>query len=687
MIINSLKLKNIRSYVDASLEFPNSTVLLSGDIGCGKTTILLAIEFAIFGIMKGLVAGSSLLRHGASNGFVELGFSLGKDNILIKRSLKRTSAGVAQESGTLIVNNNEFEGTPQELKARMLEMLGYPESLLNKSKSLIFRFTVFTPQEEMKRILYEKKEDRLDILRKLFNIDKYKRVKENSLNYIRELKNKCNVLQGKLEILPDKKIELENYTKQIETLKEKAEDKGDDLAKAKQEFDTTKELYEELEKQLDELKKNEKDFEVKKSEFQSATYHLERNEPELKRINEALEELLKGLAGFDASKAEEIKQRIIEKKTELKTIEEKLSDINSKRSAFKTKKEASQSITKKIADLDKCPTCEQKVTLEHARKVTAREQVIITKCDTNLATLDDWENKFREKKKVIEQEIDNYIQGERELEANKVKLMALEEKKERKKLLEKEISELKDKTTKLKFEIEELQAKLEKDKHKKTEFEATKKDLEFKREKKNTIEKIMLENKTRLDTITQMIEKIKSEIERLREDEKKLNLLNEIKNWMQTHLINLVDVIEKHILAKIYNEFNAFFQEWFNTLLEDETLTVRLDEYFSPVIEQNGYETWLENLSGGEKTSVALAYRLALNKVINDFLSSIKTRDLIILDEPTDGFSSEQLDRVREVLNQINVAQIIIVSHEAKMEGFVDSIIRIRKQGHESQIY
>ena len=72
---------------------------------------------------------------------------------------------------------------------------------------------------------------------------------------------------------------------------------------------------------------------------------------------------------------------------------------------------------------------------------------------------------------------------------------------------------------------------------------------------------------------------------------------------------------------------------------------------------------------------------------MNDFLSSIRTRDLIILDEPTDGFSSEQLDRVREVINQINVEQVIIVSHEAKMEGFVDNIIRVRKHGHESRIY
>ena len=121
-------------------------------------------------------------------------------------------------------------------------------------------------------------------------------------------------------------------------------------------------------------------------------------------------------------------------------------------------------------------------------------------------------------------------------------------------------------------------------------------------------------------------------------------------------------------------------------MIDDETISVRIDDGFTPVIEQNGYETAVGNLSGGEKTAVALAYRLALNKVINDIISGINTKDILILDEPTDGFSSEQLDKVREVLRQIGIKQVIIVSHEPKIESFVDNIIRIGKDGHESSL-
>jgi hypothetical protein len=63
---------------------------------------------------------------------------------------------------------------------------------------------------------------------------------------------------------------------------------------------------------------------------------------------------------------------------------------------------------------------------------------------------------------------------------------------------------------------------------------------------------------------------------------------------------------------------------------------IRINEQFAPIIEQDGFETDYINLSGGEKTSIALAYRLALNKVINIMIDSIKTKDIMILDEPTE---------------------------------------------------
>jgi exonuclease SbcC len=132
-------------------------------------------------------------------------------------------------------------------------------------------------------------------------------------------------------------------------------------------------------------------------------------------------------------------------------------------------------------------------------------------------------------------------------------------------------------------------------------------------------------------------------------------------------------------MAKLKSEFSKLFQEWFSMLVE-ENFNVKLDDNFTPIIEQRDFEIDYSYLSGGERTAVALAYRLALNQVINSFLSRIKTRDFVILDEPTDGFSAEQLDKMREVLDELNVKQLIIVSHEQKIEGFVQNVIRFEKE-------
>ena len=61
-------------------------------------------------------------------------------------------------------------------------------------------------------------------------------------------------------------------------------------------------------------------------------------------------------------------------------------------------------------------------------------------------------------------------------------------------------------------------------------------------------------------------------------------------------------------------------------------------------------------------------------------MSNIKTKDIVVLDEPTDGFSEQQLDKMIDVLLQLDVNQLIIVSHEQKIEGFVENVIKFKKE-------
>jgi exonuclease SbcC len=156
--------------------------------------------------------------------------------------------------------------------------------------------------------------------------------------------------------------------------------------------------------------------------------------------------------------------------------------------------------------------------------------------------------------------------------------------------------------------------------------------------------------------------------------------LRNLQDWFEEKFLPLISLTETNVMITLRRDFSKIFNEWFSTLVS-ESLSVRLDEDFTPVVTNQDYEIDYDFLSGGERTAVALAYRLALNQVINSMLSKLKTKDLIILDEPTDGFSEQQLYKMRDIFEQLDAKQILLVSHEQKIEGFVDNIIRIKKDG------
>ncbi|MCX6748437.1 MAG: SMC family ATPase, partial [Candidatus Pacearchaeota archaeon] len=155
--------------------------------------------------------------------------------------------------------------------------------------------------------------------------------------------------------------------------------------------------------------------------------------------------------------------------------------------------------------------------------------------------------------------------------------------------------------------------------------------------------------------------------------------LASLEDWLSKSFTELVSFTERNIMLKLREEFSKQFNEWFNILVP-EIFSVHLDEDFTPIIEQKDYSLDYSFLSGGERTAIALAYRLGLNQVLNSLLSKIKTRDIVILDEPTDGFSEQQLDKMRDVLQQLKAKQLIIVSHESKIESFVQNIIKFKKE-------
>ena len=83
MIIKKIKIQNIRSYKEAEIIFPEGSTLLSGDIGSGKTSILLAVEFALFGLQPGQ-KGNSIMRSNETESFVSLELEIDEQIVIIE---------------------------------------------------------------------------------------------------------------------------------------------------------------------------------------------------------------------------------------------------------------------------------------------------------------------------------------------------------------------------------------------------------------------------------------------------------------------------------------------------------------------------------------------------------------------------------------------------------------------------
>ncbi len=822
MILKSLKLHNIRSYHDEMIMFPEGIVLLSGDIGAGKSTILHAVEFALFGFIRGSVDGESLLRKGKHEGSVELAAEIDKKSVIIHRTIRRGNS-VKQEHGFLIIEDVKIDATPVELKAKMLELLGYSEDLLSKTKDLIYRYTVYTPQEEMKRILLESKEARLETLRKVFNLEKYKKIRENTFTIVKQLKLHRAYFEGLVQDIPQKQNTLNEYHARLKELTANSEQLIPLLSFVKDELQDKKTQIEQQKQQVQEYYSHKQALAVEETRLKNLHEVKEKASSDLQSIEVKKKSLLKELETLSLEKPTTLSREEIEKEIQVldeqheaykeqkfrhqqeyqyhqKLINQLSQDIEQKKiqlTGFALKKTSLEqlqgceekivflkdeitcleqnnlvltgyikeheitidnaaNIKEKITALNKCPTCLQEVNQEHKTQVYQLKESEMHEAQYHLMRMSAERKAGEQQLKKIRQEYEQMLAQQREKEKLEIEIRGLsnieEEILNKQKLLEKtkevtayltqqeeQLTQFDEQESLKKraqyksllislqkynevaqrkhmkqvmfddlFKQEEILLKnitrtanqlevtknniivLSNQVQKLKESELTYQKLEQELEQLHLREKQLYGEKTKIETeqnnVLELQQRLEQELDQKLLYKKKITTINQYINWLQKFFVNVTYVIEKHIMLQVYHEFNRIFIDWFRLLLDDEILSVRLDEEFSPVIEQNGYEVDITSISGGERTAVCLAYRLALNKVINEFMTSITTKDILILDEPTEGFSHEQLDKLKDVLDELLIKQVIIVSHEAKIESFVDTVIRIEKTEHVSQV-
>jgi len=680
MKIKQIVLENIRSYEHQEINFAEGSTLLSGDIGSGKTSVLLAIEFALFGLQPGQ-RGSALLRNGKNEGKVKITFEVEGDEITIERTLKKGKT-ISQDYCSIVINGEKKELAVTELKGKILEILSYPQEFAKK-QNVLYTFTVYTPQEEMKQIILEDSETRINTLRHVFGIDKYKTILENVSILTTKMREEKRLKEGMTANLEQNKFNLVKKENELEEKQLNLFSIEKELFERAEVRKRVQEEKDEIAKKIEERNKFVQEIEKTKIMIVNKDDTIFSNNKTILQVKKQIEELQS--VKFDELMIKQLELKILTNKTEENKLNQLSLEVNSKINSFLLKSEENKKVEKKISSLEICPTCLQNVDAVYKANVLNKIHSDESEAANQIKTLETEKINLNNKLKDIRTEIFSEERQLTDLKILKMKLQDIQEKQTHVEsieksnlLLEKDIELLKQHVTLLTDSVVNF-ARFA------NALEIKQKELDDSIKQERFAEIKVAELKKEIEVFSWNIDELKKEIVRAEKIKIELNYINELENWLSKQFTSLISLIEKNVMIKLKTEFSKLFAEWFYTLVSD-TFRVHLSDDFTPIIEQQDYEIEYAYLSGGERTAIALAYRLALNQVINSLLSKIKTRDLVILDEPTDGFSDQQLDKMRDVLQQLNIKQLIIVSHEQKIEGFVENVIKFKKENGVTQV-
>ena len=414
-MIKSIHLKNWKVHSDTTIDFSKGVNILLGIMGAGKSSIIDAISFALFGTFPALNSGRVKLEELISNtnpnlkeASVTLVFDVNNVDYSVTRKInkKKGADALIEKDGKYLQTqpkrvNEEIESLLKidydtfikaiyaeqnkldsflnmrkgERKKGIDEMLGLDHfssveenttsvigminRVLKEDEQILNSSNITALKEQLQKLSLEKEETskKIDKLKKDYAINKSNLIKLNeSLKKIKlELDNK-NKLNN----------ELTNISSKIETLKSEVSKIPEIKEEGIQDLYNSKKLkVNEISIKLDELRKEQinltKEIATANSEIKSNQKRLEDNE----KIESQIKELEK----------ENIKEKLEGKSKEIENLNIKIASNEG------VLKETSNWIVELKKDISKCPVCDRDIDTDLKVKLIKEkeEQILVTK--------------------------------------------------------------------------------------------------------------------------------------------------------------------------------------------------------------------------------------------------------------------------------------------------------------------
>jgi len=195
---------------------------------------------------------------------------------------------------------------------------------------------------------------------------------------------------------------------------------------------------------------------------------------------------------------------------------------------------------------------------------------------------------------------------------------------------------------------------------------------------------------TRKNDLASRMEDLKQRLDNAQE---KMDRMKRIEGLLE--IVTGVRDAYRSIQPRMRSEFVSYLQRMIQQFLDDLTggvgpaLIVKIDETYSPIVRgEEGFEREVTNLSGGERTLLAFAYRLGLGQLIMQSRTGHGLYTLL-LDEPTESLGREDgsIDRLAEAISRLKaIEQIIAVTHSEAFAEKAEHVIRVEKEAGTSRI-
>ena len=690
MRIKAIRLENIRSHVDTRITFEEGFNCLIGGLGAGKTSVLMAIDFALFGEPLGR-GYAYLLREGASSGRVTLWLSHGGSDYMIVRGLRRVRANIVQDPASLRLLKDGRPIAEKRVSAvneQIRQELGLDVEL--------FREVMWIRQEQLKSILDMRPRERQKLLDKLLGLEDFEKAWEALRGPESYYKRERELYSRDPDVLMAAQLEQEHarLVEELARLAAELEDVRLEVDKALKEVEEAEAEVQQLEearRKYEKLLEKRASIEASIRETERAIRRLEgdveRHRRRLAELEKALEDLVNremecrrslAMLGLEAGTSVE------EAEEELRRLEERIAELRGRAARLEGEIEQTKQRIQIVSSESRCPTCLRFMDEEFKRNLTAKLKRDVVKMEHELNSARGEAAELEERRSALakavhelrlvqgrKQDLQAQVeearglidQAEKELDSNRMRL----------EMLKVELDALKEKLAEFREDrLQEARAELERRRRRLAELEARMRDLQARRElaKERLADcerrlKLAEEKRRRAERAAKLVEIIK--------------LIRSAYRGVQPHLRTEVVKLAKFYVQSVLSEIAG---------PEEADILVEIGQDYTPVVRVGGRERSIAHLSGGERTLLALAYRIGMGFLIMRARTG-RGLEFLMLDEPTEslGREDQSVDRLADAISRLRaVEQVIAVSHSEAFAERANHVIRVEKSDNVSRV-